>query len=500
MGIVIKNSAINTFLSYIGVVIGYINIAYFFPKFFPPEELGLRSVLVEFSLLFSQISMVGFMGVIIRFFPYFRNDANKHNGFLFLVINVPTFFFCVFAVFFLFFKDYILSGYDKNTPDVLLLKYGWLIVPIGFCMLITNLLEAYLTNFFKNIFSNFLKDVFVRLATVVLLVLFIYHFLTITLFWYGFTFIYILCLLLLIVYIKRIGQLHFKPDFSFITKEHIKDISLYAVFSWLGVAGSLIVLKVDIVMLTNMTSLKNVGVYSLAVYITVIIDLSRRLISQSVLPLLTEASKNNDFKQIDSIYKKTSVNQLIIALTLFLLLWVNIDDIFSFIPNSAIYINGKYVVLFLGLAKVFDMATGINSEIINYSKYYKVGLLLLFLLALLNVILNYVFIPIYGITGAAIATMLSIIFYNIVKFLFIKSKFKLQPFTTSILKIIGLGIIAWALCSIIPFLFHPFINIIIKSVIVGITFILPILMLNISSELSPIFYKIVETAKTKLKK
>jgi len=500
MGIVIKNSAINTFLSYIGVVIGYINVAYLFPKFLPPEELGLRAVIVEFSVLFSQISMVGFMGVIVQFFPYFKNDNNKHNGFLFLIIAIPSLVFCFLAVFFFFFKDYILSGHNPNTPDLLLAKYGWLIIPIGFCMLITNLLETYLTNFFKNIFSNFLKEVFVRGLTLILLLLLIYNILNTSLFWYGFTFIYVICLLLLIVYIKKIGQLHLTPDFSFITKKRLKDISLFAVFSWLSVAGSLIVLKVDIVMLTRMTDLKNIGIYSLAVYITVIIDIPRRLIAQTIIPVLTEASKNNDFKQIDSIYKKTSVNQFIIGTILFLLIWVNIDDIFSFIPKNNIYIQGKYVILFLGLAKVFDLGTGVNNEIINYSKHYKMGLVLLLVLAVLNIILNYFLIPIYGIKGAALATMISIIIYNTIKFFFIKAKFNIQPFTKNTFIIIGLAILAWAITLIIPQLPYHFINIIIKSAIVGVVFILPVLIFNISSELSHIFYKILENIKMRLKK
>jgi len=60
---------------------------------------------------------------------------------------------------------------------------------------------------------------------------------------------------------------------------------------------------------------------------------------------------------------------------LFLGIWCNIDSIFELIPNGEIYSPGKWVVFYIGLSKLFDMATGVNQEIVGTSKYYKIDLL-----------------------------------------------------------------------------------------------------------------------------
>jgi len=59
-------------------------------------------------------------------------------------------------------------------------------------------------------------------------------------------------------------------------------------------------------------------------------------------------------------------------------------------------------------------------------------------LAISTVLLNWYFIPKYGINGAAYASCIVIFLYNITKLLFVKAKFNMQPFTGNTLKTLGL--------------------------------------------------------------
>ena len=77
------------------------------------------------------------------------------------------------------------------------------------------------------------------------------------------------------------------------------------------------------------------------------------------------------------------------------------------------YSTGIFVVFTIGISKYFDLILGNNNAIIFNSKYYKAVLFLGLLLAFLAISLNMIFIPIYGINGAAIATLISITLYSL---------------------------------------------------------------------------------------
>jgi O-antigen/teichoic acid export membrane protein len=111
------------------------------------------------------------------------------------------------------------------------------------------------------------------------------------------------------------------------------------------------------------------------------------------------------------------------------------------------------------------------------------------ILMVLTVILNMIFIPIYGINGSAFATFIAILVYNTIKIIFVKQKFKMLPFTDSTLKlsilivIFTLGFYFW------DFPFHPILNMVLKSVLIGLLYTIVIFRMNISDDISAILKK-----------
>src|SRR6185295_12421771 len=97
----------------------------------------------------------------------------------------------------------------------------------------------------------------------------------------------------------------------------------------------------------------------------------------------------------------------------------------------------------MSIGSVINMATGINNPIISTSSRYAWSLVFLIFLLVGSVILNILFIPRYGIEGAAIATGLSSTLYNLMKFIYIWKKFDMQPYDLSSLKtlfVIGIAL------------------------------------------------------------
>jgi len=116
-------------------------------------------------------------------------------------------------------------------------------------------------------------------------------------------------------------------------------------------------------------------------------------------------------------------------------------------------------------------------------------LLGLFVVAMVNYL---IFIPIFGMEGAALATAFSALLFNISKYFLIWKFFKIQPFSWNTLKVAGVIVFTFFACSLIPEAFHPIANIIIRSTAVLTCFIGLVYTLNIVPEL-------VEQVKAKLK-
>ena len=172
--------------------------------------------------------------------------------------------------------------------------------------------------------------------------------------------------------------------------------------------------------------------------------------------MVSEANKNNDNIKLNELYKKSAITQLVIGGLLFMLIWLNIDNIFKLIPHGAIYSQGKWVVFIIGLGNMFDMTTGINQEIVGTSKYYKIDLYFFPVLCIITIGLNMFLIPRYGMTGAALATGITIFLLNTIRFFFILMFFKIQPFSLNTLKtILIFGVIIMLNC-IIPELHNHF--------------------------------------------
>jgi O-antigen/teichoic acid export membrane protein len=163
---------------------------------------------------------------------------------------------------------------------------------------------------------------------------------------------------------------------------------------------------------------------------------------------------------------------------------LNIKQIYLLIPGE--YSGGIAVVFLIGLSKFYDVIQGNNNAIILNTKYYRWVLFFGLLLVVMMVGLNMIFIPMYGIVGAALATLISVIVYNTIKLWFVVKKMNLFPFTKNTLLSFGIIIVVFFLFYFWEFSFHPIVNIIFKSILISIVYLYCNYRLVISTEINQV--------------
>ena len=485
MGIIKRQSILGSIFLFIGVFIGFLTSSVIFPKVLNEEQIGLLSTLVSYSTLFGQIGTLGFTSVTIRMFSYFRNKQNHHNGYFFITTMVILIGFFVTLILFFLLKPVIISQNIKNAP--LFVEYIYYLIPLIFFTITFLIVDVYNAVLYQSVRGIFLKEFIQRVLILLFVILYYYQMYSFKVYVGLYVFSLSLPAVLLLIWLAVDGEFVLKPNLAFITPELKKTMINMSFFGILhGIAG-IAAVQADKIMLSSMLSLEATGIYTVVFVFAALIRVPSRAILKIAMAVIADAWKENNLDEISKIYRSTAINQYIIGLLIFIGLWANIHNIFRILPPA--YETGKYVIFFLGLAYTFFMAGGASNSIIASSKYYQYLNWFIIAYFFLIIISNYIFISLWGITGAAIASALSLSLFVLSKILFVYFKFGIQPFNFKFIIISLIGLTTYFFSSQIPVFDNLYLDIFIRSSFITIIYTLLTLVFKISADINEIFDK-----------
>jgi O-antigen/teichoic acid export membrane protein len=485
LGIVINQSIKSSAIAYLGVIIGYANVLWLFPYFLESEQIGLFRLIQSSAFLMATFGQFGLSSSLVKFFPRFKNE----KGFLAFTLiggGVGSLFLFLLT---LLFKNQITAYFSQESA--LFVEYFSITLLISVCLVQFQIFEAYCRSLLKIVIPTLIRDIQLRLSITVLIALFALGIISFDLLIQVLLGVYALMVISIFGYLKSIQSFSFKLDFSFLNKKVLKEIVTYSLFMLIGAGGTQIVLQIDSIMVSGQLGLEATGIYTIAFFIGIVIEMPRRSIAQISSALIAQAFEKEDIPAVNKLYKQTAINQMIIGSLLLIGIWANLENLYSLIPNGQLYISGINVVLFIGLGKLSDMAFGTNGEIIVMSKHYKFNVIAVAILAFLTIGLNLILIPKYGIEGAAIASFLAMLIFNISKFLFVWIKFKIQPFSINTLKFLAIVAVVLFGNQLLPPLENVFFDILVRSIAITILFAILTLGLKVSVEVNGLFKKLI---------
>ncbi len=498
MGIVVRQSILTSIVSYAGIIIGYINLLYLYPKFLEKEQLGLLRAIQDSAMLMAPFATLGLAQGILRFFPQYIHSEKESRKFVSLIVLLGVFSFTLFLIVFNVFERQLLGFFEENAR--ILVRYKNVALALTLALVFITIFEQFAKSIMQIALPNFLREVGIRFLQALLVIAFFYSLLTFQEFIVGSVLIYFVSLAALLFFLLR---LTIGFDFAAVRTfswSKIRELMAFSSLSFVSVSAMIFIGKMDSLMVTGFLGLSSVAVYSTAYYMATVIEIPKRAITQTTTTLIARAFERNDLAEVQSLYRKTAINQLIIGALLLLGIWANLDNIFKLMPNGDEYRAGAVVVILIGIGKLIDMAFGPSSEIIGLSKYYWFNLVCVTSLAIIVVIANYFFIPRYGISGAAYGSVAALVLYNLVKFVFILVKLRLQPFTIATLKVGAITAFVALINKLLPQVENVFINIGYRSVIITIVFSVLILTTRSSDEINKGFRSVLRFITSRIKR
>ncbi len=487
MGIIEKQGIKSSIFMTIGFVIGALNLLVLFPLFFTKDDQGLVRALIDIGAILSVFCSLGTLPVIYKFFPFYNHYLGPKNNelpFLTLIINLIGFVLLLWIGWLN--KNFIISNLAKSPS---LVKYFKYIYPYTFFLMIFYWLEAFAWGLHKGVLTNFLRETAVRILTTLLILLLGFNWLNIDQFILFFSLIYVIPTLLLIYNLSKSNRWSFGSfKISIVTKRLKWKLLNFALFIFAGQFFNLLARTNDTIMIVTLRNLSDAGIFAIATYIAAIMEIPQRSLTSICIPVLSQSWKDKDIANIKYIYHKSVSNLLTIGLLLFGLIWLNIENLVTFLNWVSVKKNGGYnelvpIFFIMGLAKLIDLATGVNGQIIGTSKYWKFDFFTNLFYIVLSLRLNFYLIHHYQLIGLAYSNLAALTLFNSVRFLFLYKKFNLQPYTTKHGLFLIISIALMFLIYIIPSTSNFVLNIAIKSSIYGLGFYALIIWLNPAPEL-----------------
>lgn len=484
MGIVASQSFKNIITTYAGFLIGAINTLFLYTKFLSDDYYGMVGYMLSLAYVIMPLMGFGVQNTLIKFYSSFKTRTSI-NSFLTLMLFLPIL--VIIPLIILTYLGYDVIGNFLSERNTIIKKYLWHTLIIGVSLAYFEVFFAWAKVQMLTVFGNFMKEVFHRVGVMILL--FLLHFCIVDLeqFMWGLVIIYILRTLIMNMYAFSIKL----PVLTFKKVNNFKRILKYSFL--IIIAGSIatILLDIDKVMLGKyLPNLRHIAYYNVAVFIATVIAVPQRSMHQILMPLSAKYLNDRDFESLADLYKRSSLNLFIVGGFIFLIILLNINQLYMLIPEE--YNVGLYVVILISIAKLYDSILGSNNAILFNSDYYRVVLILGILLVILMIILNVIFIPLYGINGAALATFIAIFIYNSIKLFFVYKKFKIQPFTINTFKIVCLILLGVLVFYFWEFSFHPIINISLKTLLISLVYLFFVYRLNFSEDISALIKKLLK--------
>jgi O-antigen/teichoic acid export membrane protein len=494
MGIVIRQSIKSVAITLGGVILGVV-VSALSIRFFPQSQLGFRESLIKISTWATYIGIFGFNFTLLILGQKYPPGHKARGTFLTLTSVIPFIFCLLVCISFYFFEPLIYKIYKQPDAEVMH-QYFFLFPLLTMLSALNAWMEGYLLALHKTALQNLAREILARVVYIALIILFGFHVISFHQFIWWYVILYLVPFLYLLFIAMRNPGFTFGYKKDIFSGEEIKEIFRFSGYHMLTVASTVLLVQIDAFLLGPLDSLEAVGIYSIATLAISMMRNPTRVIGAAATPAFSKSYNNGAFDELKDLFARSAINMQIIGIGLFVLVYLNINninEILTFLKGG--YGQVKLLILILMIGQLFDMITGLNFELIGVTKYYKFNFWIAIMLFGIVFILNFFLIKWIGMYGAAWATSIGMVVFNIAKTYFLWKKMDMQPFTKASFYIFGAAAIAGLLTWIIPNLGNVLLDGTVRSGVFCALLWLFLYKMKVSEELNGITHNIIHKRK-----
>lgn len=489
MGLILRQSAKTTIVRIVATMVGMVSMLWIYPL--DHEAYGTAQFLVSCTLLLIPFVSMGLPQSVIKFFSEFGKKKGDLRTIMPTLTVVAGGLLLAFAAVWYALGDGLFALMDRAGFDQSLVEENkhWIIVLVC-VVLVSQLMTNYLSSHGRVVVPSIIQELGFKLFLPGIVLAVYMHYLSYEAIAASLVGFYVVAIVGYLLYTARLGLLTTTVDWSYLRdKVTRRSVVSYGLFTSLASLGGMLAFRLDSIMITTLIDAAQNGLYFNILVMASVIDMPQSAIGKVAGPVIATAWNNGQRDQIRSIYKKSSLINQIVGSLIFLGIWVNLDSLFAISSKPEVFEGGLMIFIILGTAKLIDAVMGVNSQVLAYSPAYKYNLVFILALGVVSIFTNYLFIPEYGVMGAAIATFISLVAFNVSKLVFIYFRFRLQPFSLETLYILSLSLLVAGSLYCIPTISNDYLAMAVKSTLTVVFFVGPVYWMS----WSPDFNQAIDT-------
>ena len=379
-------------------------ITFLFAFMLKPEEFGLYSLAFTIVTILSVLSRFGLDQVVLKKVAiHLKSKLNRANGYLLSATFLVLFTSCIITLSILFGSEYLANEvFSKPKFTGVISMFAVLIIPMSLRYLIGESYKSY----GYPVLASFLQSVVGPIAVILIALYFIIQSqLTLHNAVVSYVFGGIISFFCILIFWKKV-----------VPNNGYDAVSVTSLFRqglpmFLATSGSMVMAWSDILVLGVYATEADLGVYSAASRLVMILSLLLVAVASITAPKYAYHFKNGDLNSIKKIAKMSSI-------TLFSV--VSVPALFFiFYPELILtlfgkeYVAGSGILSLLAVAQYINVSFGSLGYLLTMTGREGVYRNIMLITAIINIILSIMLMKIYGPIGVAFATVFSIILWNV---------------------------------------------------------------------------------------
>ncbi len=388
------------------------------------EEYGMLSIVLAVMGFLIPISTLGLGSAVERYVSYYigKDDRVGIRSTIMNSIKVSVFFSIFVAFCFFLLSDFIANSIFKNPDLSILLKLFSLFLPL---FVLDQIISPLFRVYNRLEYLTFVKYILESLLKFILALLLIYLGYGI----FGVIFAYFTSIglsIILLFYFSRKHCFNFM-DNTIVTKNNIGELLRYSLPLVVGGLSGFVLTATDTLMLGYFKDSVQVGIYNAAYPTANLLLLIPTGLFAVLLPIITKAFARKNFGDIKQTYIFVIKWIFVFNFFIFLVMFTFSDNIIVLLFGND-YLSGSGALKILAISIFLNSLFGSGAGILLYMlKKTKTIMNIVMAGAILNVLMNYYLIPVYGIVGGALATLMSTGIMIVLYQYYALCEFKIMP-------------------------------------------------------------------------
>jgi O-antigen/teichoic acid export membrane protein len=417
----LKGSSLSLVIKIGGVAASYV-LSLLISMRYGAKGFGIYSLSLTVLWVLGLTGLMGFNLAVLRFIPQFISEDNLHKiKVLYKDILQLTAPISLFLSIFLYIFSYKIAVVVFNDDSLFI---AFRMISFLIPLFVINQINIEVMRAFKHIkLSEYLRNLNVPLFNILFFVfinLLVISYYTAVL---SYCFAILISFLLSVYFVGRKLRSIPQKKGGYLSKKELLRISFPMMVTGFM---NLIMGNIDTIMLGIFSSTENVGIYNIAFKVASLMIFSLTAINTIVAPMFSELYWSNKMVDLKKVVKFSSKLMFWTSAPLFVVLVVFPEFVLGLFGNE--FEIGKNALIILAIGQFINAVSGSVGFLLNMTGKQHIFRNIFLIATLINLILNFILIPKYGIVGAAIATMTSVVAWNIVSVIYIKLEYNIKTF------------------------------------------------------------------------